>query len=349
MTSFGSCRHGAAKLFMLKNPAGSEIEAVSITDYGATVVAIRTKDKHGNYGDIVCGFDSANDYETQSPYFGCIVGRYANRISDATFTLDGRTIKVTKNDPPNMLHGGAEGFDKKLWRMLDASDTQLRLEYVSADGEEGFPGELTVTATYRLEPNCLRLHIEATTKAKTVVNLTNHSYFNLEGHGEGTILQHELQIEAGSFTPINEVSIPLGAIRPVEGTNFDFSAPTPIGDRIDRGDTDDQLKNGLGYDHNFCLRGGLVSSARRVATLRAPMSGRVMEVHTNQPGIQFYSGNFLDGTLVGKGGKVYPYRGALCLEPQLFPNSPNQIDFPSCILEPADTYIHDIAYHFAHG
>ena len=296
-------------------------------------------DRDGNLGDIVLGFDNLKDYEEKSPYFGCIVGRYGNRIGDAEFTLDGNAYKLNANDGENHLHGGVKGFDKVVW---DAEPIQndkgvgLKLHYLSKDMEEGYPGNLDVTVTYMLtNDDELKIHYEATTDKPTVCNLTNHNYYNLDGQGNGDILNHILMINADHYTPVDEGLITTGEIAPVEGTPLDFTEPTKIGARINQDNT--QLKYGKGYDHNWVLnkKGKKMSLAARVY---APSSGRVMKIYTTEPGIQFYSGNFLDGTLTGKEGEVYKHRYGFCLETQHFPDSPNKPEFPSTTLRPEQTY-----------
>lgn len=347
---FGKLPDGrAVTLFTLTGPQGLVVE---VLDYGATIVAIRTPDRAGRAGDVAPGFTTLEDYLTKSPYFGCTIGRFGNRIAHGRFTLDGRTYQLATNNSPGdipcSLHGGNKGFDKVLWRATvdtAAALPTLRFEYTSPDGEEGYPGNLRVRLTYSLTAdNGLRLDYEATTDAATPVNLTNHCYFNLKGEGEGTILDHELTLHAKRYTPVNAGLIPAGGIQPVAGTPFDFTRPHRIGERI--GDAHEQLKLGLGYDHNFVLdRQG--AGLEPAATVYEPTSGRVMEVLTTEPGIQFYSGNFLDGTLAGKTGGKILHRGAIALETQHFPDSVNQPDFPSTILRPGGTYRSSTVYRFS--
>lgn len=334
---FGKMPNGeSVQLFTLKNKNGIE---VSITNYGGIITSLKTFDGKGLLADIALGFDTLERYLQPHPYFGAIIGRYGNRIGKAKFTLDGVTYTLAKNNGENSLHGGNQGFDKKLWKARtepgEAAQT-LVLEYTSPDGEEGYPGTLRTEVRYTLsDDDSLRIDYRATTDKKTVVNLTNHTYFNLAGQGNGDILNHEIEIRASQFTPVDAGLIPTGELRNVEGTPFDFRKPHRIGERIEA--ADEQLKLGGGYDHNFVLdrQGeGLSMAARAVE----PLTGRVLEVWTTEPGMQFYTGNFLDGTITGKGGKVYPRRSGFCLETQHFPDSPNQPAFPSTVLEPGQEY-----------
>lgn len=341
-TTFGETQDGqGVDLYTLTNRNGME---VAITNYGGRVASLLAPDRAGKVADIVLGFDDLKGYLEKNPYFGALVGRYANRIANGEFKLNGVDYHVPRNDGPNSLHGGLRGFDKKVWTARDVSkqDPSLELTYLSKDGEEGYPGNLSVKVVYTLTGNNeLKLDYTATTDKDTVLNLTNHSYFNLAGQGNGDILKHQLLLNADRFTPINSTLIPTGELRSVEGTPFDFRKPTAIGARINN--DNEQLKFGKGYDHNFVLNHsghGLVLAAR----VTEPESGRVMEVLTTQPGVQLYTGNFLDGTIRGKGGKVYGYRSALCLETQHFPNSPNQPNFPSAELKPGQTY-HEITVY----
>jgi aldose 1-epimerase len=321
--------------------------SVAITTYGGRVVSVKTPDKKGASADIVLGFDSLDGYLGDNPYFGALIGRYGNRIGGAQFKLDGKLYKLAANDGPNSLHGGKVGFDKVLWTGADKSiaDTPaLELTYVSKDMEEGYPGTLTSIVTYSLTAqNELKIDYKATTDKDTVLNLTNHSYWNLAGAGEGDILGHQMTIVAGKFSPVDKVLIPTGELKSVEGGPFDFRTATAIGARIDK--DDQQLKFGKGYDHNWVLDSG-GGSLTRCALVLEPNSGRTLEVLTTQPGLQFYTGNFLDGTIKGKGGKVYPHRGALCLETQHFPDSPNKPKFPTTELKPGETYNQTTAYKF---
>ena len=334
---FGKTKDGKeVYLYTLTNANGL---IAKITNYGGTVVELWVPDRDGNLGDIVLGFDNIKDYENDSPYFGSLIGRYGNRIGNAQFTLDGTTYKLAKNDGENHLHGGEKGFDKVVW---DAAPIQskkgvgLKLHYLSKDGEEGYPGDLDVTVTYMLtNDNELTIDYEATTDKPTVCNLTNHNYYNLAGQGNGDILGHELMIKAKQCTPVDSGLIPTGEIAPVEGTPLDFTEPTKIGAHIDEENT--QLEYGGGYDHNWVLNKGLKKMSL-AAKVYEPTSGRMMKIYTTEPGLQFYSGNFLDGTLTGKDGKVYKHRYAFCLETQHFPDSPNKPSFPSTTLRPGETY-----------
>jgi aldose 1-epimerase len=329
-------------LYTLTNRSGME---VAISNYGATVVSLKVPDRQGKLADVVLGCDTLAGYESkENPYFGAVIGRYANRIANGQFTLDGKTYQVPKNDGPNSLHGGTIGFNKRLWQVREAAGDHITLHYLSPDGEEGYPGNLNVTVTYTLAPdNALRIDYTATTDKDTVLNLTNHSYFNLAGQGSGDILKHELMLKADRFTPVSKTLIPTGELRSVAGTPFDFRRPAAIGARIN--DKNQQLEFGRGYDHNWVLNNsGKLALAARVTE---PFSGRVLEVLTDQPGIQFYSGNFLDGTIKGKDGKVYGHRYALCLETQHFPDSPNHANFPSTELKPRQTFRSTTVYRFS--
>jgi len=343
--SFGKTEDGTAvDLYTLTNANGMEIQ---ITNYGATVTSIVVPDKYGNMGDVVLGHDNLDGYVEKSPYFGCIVGRYGNRIAKGKFTLNGKNYALATNNEPNHLHGGVKGFDKVVWtaKEIKGEDTVgLELTYLSKDGEEGYPGNLSVKVIYTLtNENALRIDYEATTDQPTVCNLTNHTYFNLKDAGASPILDHELMLDADNITPVDATLIPTGKLQPVAGTPFDFKTPTAIGARINA--DDEQIKFGLGYDHNFVLN-GIAGELRLAGKLMESSIGRVVEVWTTEPGIQFYSGNFLDGTIFGKNNTVYLYRHGLCLETQHYPDSPNQPNFPSTVLNPGEVYQTTTVYKF---
>ena len=309
----------------------------TILTLGGVIERLEVPDREGRFANVALGLPAPADYAAQGPYFGALIGRYANRIARGRFTLDGREHRLATNDGPNSLHGGARGFDKRIWDVTAADPRRLDLSLVSPDGEEGYPGTLTVRVSYTLEgTDTLRIDYAAETDAPTVVNLTNHSYWNLAGEGSGTALDHELEIAGGGFTPVDETVIPTGEILPVEGTPFDFRAATPIGARI-RADHP-QIRIGKGYDHNWVLRGGPGAGVRPAARLRDPGSGRVLEVLTDQPGLQFYSGNLLDGTLAGPSGRLYRSGDGVALETQHFPDSPNRPGFPSTLLRPGEVF-----------
>ena len=343
--SFGKTEDGmAVDLFTLTNANGMKLK---ITNYGGIVTSIFVPDKDGNLGDVVLGYDNLEGYLNNNPYFGCIVGRYGNRIAKGKFTLNGKNYTLATNNEPNHLHGGVKGFDKVVWAAKEVKDKDtvgLELTYLSKDGEEGYPGNLSVKVIYTLtNDNVLRIDYEATSDQPTVVNLTNHSYFNLKDAGASSILNHELMIDADYITPVDETLIPTGELRSVEGTPFDFRTLTVVGDRIDS--DDEQIKFAGGYDHNFVLN-GKAGELRLVGKLFESTSGRVIEVWTTEPGIQFYSGNFLDGTITGKKGIVYQYRHGLCLETQHYPDSPNQPNFPSTTLNAGEKYQTTTVYTF---
>jgi aldose 1-epimerase len=342
--AFGKTPDGkAVDIYTLRNDKGAEAR---IMTYGGIVVSLKMPDKTGQLDDVVLGYDNLDAYVSNSPYFGALVGRYGNRIAGGKFNLGGITYTLPTNNGPNTLHGGLKGFDKRVWKARtrkSADGPQLILKYLSKDGEEGFPGNLDVTATFTLnQDNALRLEYHAVTDMDTVVNLTHHGYFNLAGKGD--ILDHVVMIPADRFTPVDSTLIPTGELRPVEHTPFDFRTPTAIGARI--GQDDEQLKFGLGYDHNWVInkKFGELSLMARVTE---PSTGRVMEVWSTEPGLQFYSGNFLDGTITGKGGRVYAHRSAFCMEPQHFPDSPNKPAFPSVELKPGEVYENTILYRFS--
>jgi aldose 1-epimerase len=333
-------------LYVLTNKGGVE---AAITTYGGAVVSLKVPDRNGKLGDVVLGYDSAEGYVNDKSYFGAIVGRYGNRIGHAQFSLDGKTYTLAKNNGENSLHGGIKGFNKAVWVAKEISmkgGQSLKLSYLSKDGEEGFPGNLKVSVTYTLtDANALQIEYSATTDKKTVVNLTNHSYFNLAGPGSGDILGHQLMIQADQLTPVDAGLIPTGELRDVAGTPFDFREATAIGARIDQ--DEEQLKLGGGYDHNFVLRRAAYVEESLAARAVEPTSGRVLEVWTTEPGVQFYTGNFLDGTAKGKDGIAYTKRSAFCLETQHYPDSPNQPKFPSVILNPGERYHTITAYKFS--
>lgn len=345
-SSFGKTKDGEpVDLYVLTNASGME---VAITNYGGAVVSVKVPDRSGKFADVVLGFDNLEGYLGNEPYFGALVGRYANRIANGRFTLDGHEYHLAQNDGKNSLHGGLKGFDKRVWRAKDASANgvaAIQMNYLSEDGEEGYPGNLSVTVTYTLTAkNELKIDYRATTDKPTVLNLTNHSYFNLAGEGHGDILAHVVTINADRFTPVDATLIPTGELQSVAGTPLDFRTPAAIGTRIDA--DNEQIKLGHGYDHNFVLNrtgGGLVLAARVVE----PSSGRVLEVLTTQPGLQFYTGNFLDGTIHGKGGTVYGRRSAFCLETQHFPDSPNKAQFPTVVLKPGRRFASTTVYRFS--
>jgi aldose 1-epimerase len=341
MTSAGE----AIELYTLKSARGVE---ATIATYGGAVVSLKAPDKSGALADVVLGFDTVEGYLENRPYFGAIIGRYGNRIAKGRFKLDGVEYTLARNNGENHLHGGVKGFNRALWKATDRSSadaSRLELTYTSKDGEEGYPGTLTAKVTYALtDANELRIDYEATSDKNTVVNLTNHSYFNLAGQGDGDILGHEVMIDADRFTPVDAGLIPTGELRPVEGTPFDFRKPTAIGARIEA--KDEQISLGKGYDHNFVLNGG-GGAPRLAARVVEPKSGRVLEVLTTEPGLQFYTGNFLDGSVTGKGGKVYKHRYGFCLETQHFPDSPNQPKFPSTVLKGGGRYQTTTLFRFS--
>lgn len=342
---FGSLADGSeVHVFTLTNKAGVEAR---IINYGGIVLSLKVPDRNGKMGDVVLGFDTLADYLTKSPYFGCLVGRFGNRIAGGRFTLNGKTHTLAQNDGSNSIHGGIKGFDKVVWAAttkMTSDGPALGLNYVSKDGEEGFPGTLSVTAVYTLtEDNALALEFTAVTDKDTVVNLTHHSYFNLACKGD--VLDHVVTINADRFTPVSAILIPTGELRPVAGTPMDFRKPEKIGTRINV--DDQQLKYGGGYDHNWVLNKKTEASLTLAATIFEPGSGRFMEVLTTEPGTQFYTGNFLDGSVVGKNGWAYKGRHGFCFEPQHYPDSPNQPSFPSTVLKPGQTFTSAIIYRFS--
>lgn len=313
---------------------------MKVLSYGGIVQTLELPDRHGRYANVVAGFDDIADYVAKSPYFGALIGRYGNRIGKGQFTLDGTAYQLSVNDGANSLHGGAKGFDKHVWHVepfTKGSDVGLHLHYTSVDGEMGYPGTLRTTVTYTLTRHGdWRIDYAATTDKATVANLTSHVYWNLAGEGSGTIEDHELTIAASRYTPTDSGLIPTGELAKVAGTPFDFRHAKPIGRDIRAGH--EQQVQAKGYDHNWVLDKGITAKPEHVATLRDPRSGRTLKIATDQPGLQFYSGNFLDGTLTGTGGRTYRQGDALCLETQHFPDSPNHANFPSTVLRPGQTY-----------
>jgi aldose 1-epimerase len=344
--AFGKTQDGTAvELYTLANSAGVKVK---ITTYGGIVTAIVVPDKNGSLGDVVLGFDKLDEYLKGHPSFGTIPGRYANRIAKARFTLNGKEYKLFANNGENSLHGGQKGFDKYVWkaREVPAKDgVALEVSHTSPDGDEGYPGTLTATVVYTLtNTNELRMDYSAVSDQDTVVNLTNHSYFNLKGEGAGDILDHELMLNADRFTPVTANLIPTGELRAVKGTPFDFTKPEKIGARIES--DDEQMKIGRGYDHNYVVN-GQAGALRLAARAADAVSGRVLEVWTTEPGVQLYTGNFLDGSRTGKGGKPYVRRGGFCLETQHYPDSPNQPKFPSTVLKKGGRYQTTTVFKFS--
>jgi aldose 1-epimerase len=343
LTTIVSAKTRVAKQPFGHTPEGTPVDLYSLADgkievgiitYGGIVVSLRTPDRNGKLDDVVLGCDSVEKYVAQTAHFGGIIGRYANRIAHGSFQLDGQTYSIPKNNGDNALHGGIRGFDKVVWAAKQIKDG-IELTYVSKDGEEGFPGTLTTTVRYTLSGNALRIEYSATTDKDTVLNLTNHSYFDLAGQGKGDVLGHILKIDASRITPVDANLIPTGELKPVEGTPFDFRTPHAIGERIDADDA--QLRLGHGYDHNFVLdhAAGQLAEA---AEVYEPTTGRILRVSTTEPGVQLYTGNSLDGSITGKEGRVYKRRFAFCLETQHFPDSPNHPGFPSTELKPGQTF-----------
>lgn len=331
------------ELYVLKNKNGAQ---TAITNYGGRVVSLWVPDKNNEFKDVVLGYDNLKSYQKKGePFFGALIGRYGNRIAAGKFTLDGRTYQLQLNDGVNTLHGGFNGFFSQVWDAKKINDQTLELDYFSKDGEAGYPGNLTVKVIYELtDDNELKISYTATTDKNTVVNLTNHAYFNLNGAGDSTITDHLLMINADGYTPVDSTLIPTGKIEKVAGTPFDFNKATLIGERINN--TDQQLKYGKGYDHNFVLRKG--KGLHKVATVTSPKTGIVMDILTEEPGLQFYSGNFLTGEdKDGKGKISYPHRSAFCLETQHFPDAPNQSAFPTTVLKPGETYKTVTIYRFS--
>jgi aldose 1-epimerase len=344
---FGKTKDGTAvDIYTLTNSRGVEAR---IMTYGGIVVSLKVPDRNGKLNDVVLGYDNLDEYVSKnSPYFGALIGRYGNRIANARFSLDGKEYTLAKNDGENHIHGGIKGFDKVVWQAHELKNNNkvgLRLTYLSKDGEEGYPGNLSVTVVYTLtDNNELKIDYSASTDKDTVVNLTSHSYFNLAGAGTGNILGHEVMINADRFTPVVKGLIPTGALSSVKGTPLDFTVPTVIGARIDQ--QNDQLILAGGYDHNWVLnKSG--SSLTLAARVYEPTTGRIMEVYTTEPGLQFYTGNFLDGSNIGKGGKPYLKRYAFCMEAQHFPDSPNEPKFPTSELKPGQKYAQTTVYKFS--
>ncbi|NHF61577.1 galactose mutarotase [Flavobacteriaceae bacterium TP-CH-4] len=331
--------------YTLTNTTGMTVKIIT---YGGRITYLAVPDRNGNFANVVLNLDSLGQYLEGNPFFGALVGRYGNRIANAKFLLDGKEYRLAANNGKNSLHGGYKGYDKVVWTAaasIGKDQAVLKLTYLSKDMEEGFPGNLDITVTYALDnENTLTVQYEATTDKKTIVNLTQHSYFNLSGDFSTTILDHELQLNAGSYLPVDETLIPTGELAKVEGTPFDFTTAKTIGRDIDK--DDNQLKNGLGYDHCWVLD-NQGDGIREVATLFDPKSGRVLKVGTTEPGLQFYSGNFLDGTLPRPNGGTYVKRSGLCLETQHYPDSPNQTDFPSVILNPGGKYKTTTTFRFS--
>jgi aldose 1-epimerase len=345
---FGTTKDGEAiHRYVLRNENGVEAAVIS---FGAVLQELKIPDREGKFADVVLGYDDLAGYENGKSYFGATVGRYGNRIAGGEFTLDGTVFHIPKNDGPNSLHGGIRGFNKHVWSAVDRSTGSaevLELTYTSANGEEGFPGTLHVQVTYTLpaKSNELRIDYTATTDKNTVLNLTNHSYFNLSGIPLQQIVNHQLLLHAQKFTPVDATLIPTGELRPDAGTPFDFTKSTAIGARINQ--DDEQLKFGHGYDHNWVLNSGGDHGLQLAAEVFEPASGRVLEVLTTEPGVQFYTGNFLNGTVPGKGGVLYGYRTAFCLETQHFPDSPNHPSFPSTELKPGQVFRSTTIFRFA--
>jgi aldose 1-epimerase len=346
--SFGKTAGGEQiDLYTLSNKKGME---AAITNFGATVVALKVPDRAGKAADVVLGFDTLEGYEKGIAYFGATIGRYGNRIGGGKFSIEGKTYTLPKNNGNNTLHGGIVGFDKKVWkaREIASKDSKsLEMSYLSADGEEGFPGNLSVKVVFTLpaDRNELKIDYQATTDKDTVLNLTNHSYFNLAGEGNGDILDHVLTLHAKQFTPVDQTLIPTGEVRDVAGTPLDFTNATAIGKRINDGY--EQLIFGKGYDHNWVLASGGAKGLTPAAEAYDPKSGRRLEVLTTEPGVQFYSGNFLDGAAKGKGNKAYGQRAAFCLETQHFPDSPNHPNFPSTLLKPNSVFHSQTVFRFS--
>lgn len=336
----GSHGDGKINLFTLKNKNGLRAQ---ISNFGGIIASLWVPDRHGKFSDVVLGFDSLEKYFTNEPYFGCIIGRFGNRIANGIFTLDNIEYRLNRNNGDNHLHGGIKGFHRAVWDVILFNENTLTLHYRSEHMEEGYPGNLDVTVTYSLtEEQELKIEYNAATDKKTIINLTHHAYFNLRGEGNGNVLDHRMMMNADTYTPVNSSMVPTGQILPVEDTPMDFRSATPIGSRINA--PFQQLITGNGYDHNWVLNScGTGDIAARV---EEPVSGRIMEVYTSEPGVQFYTGNFLDARLIGKSGKPYPPRSGFCLETQHFPDSPNHGHFPSVVLHPGEKFQSVSIYRF---
>jgi len=344
--SFGILDDGRnVQLFTLKNAQGTSVD---IMDLGGVIVSLRTADATGNITDITTGFDHPQQYLSGSGYMGAIVGRYANRIANGRFSLDGKQYSLAKNNGDNAIHGGLLGFDKKFWHSdteSENSEASLSLTLESKDGEEGYPGNLTAKVTYTLnDKDQLIIDYSAITDEVTVINLTQHAYFNLNGHGAGSVLDQEIMINADQYTPIDNESIPTGELASVEGTPLDFRTSKPIG--VDINSSHEQIRFGSGFDHNFIISHPVEGELTLAASVLSPSTGRTLNVYTDQPGMQFYTGNFLNGTLIGKEGAVYARRNAFCLETQHYPDSPNKPNFPSTILRPGEQYATRTVFEF---
>jgi aldose 1-epimerase len=341
---FGKMDDKAVTLYTMRNRKGMEM---SVMNYGGIIVSLKVLDRNGMFEDVTLGYDSLKDYLKANPFFGALIGRYGNRIAKGKFALDGKQYTLPVNNGANHLHGGPKGFDKVYWDIQDVSDSSqamLKLTYQSKDGEQGYPGNLSVEVLYTLtDDNEIKIQYQAITDKKTIVNLTQHAYFNLSGHDSPSILGHHLTINADSFLPVDEALIPSGILQPVKGTPFDFLSAKTIGSRINEKNI--QLTYGKGYDHCWALNNN--GNFEKVATLSDSTNGRMMEIFTDQPGLQFYSGNFLDGSNIGKGGVVYKFRQGLCLETQHFPDAPNKPSFASVTLNPGETYKTVTVYKFS--
>ncbi len=344
--SFGEVNGQEVQLYTITFPGQLTAQ---VTNYGGIITSLQVPDREGNLEHVVLGYDDLNSYQEGSYYFGALIGRFCNRIDQGIFELDGTSYELTANDGPNHLNGGREGFDKVVWEEVDQQINRdvisLTLQYLSPDGEEGYPGSLTGRVTYVFTPNALDITYQATTDKPTIVNLTQHTYFNLSGNAKEDVLEHELQLDATAFLPVDSTLIPTGEIRLVQTTPFDFTQPKLIGQDIDQ--DDQQILYGMGYDHCWILDGGITDAPRPVGSLFHPGSGRKMDIFTTEPALQVYSGNFLDGPIRGKDDQVYATRYGLCLETQHYPDSPNQPDFPSVVLRPGEEYTSQTTYVFS--